>query len=174
MARKLRAFNFQAWLDEHRHELVPPVGNKLLYAGEFKVMVVAGPNSRTDYHIEEGEEWFYQLEGRLTLRVIEDGEFYDVIIDKGDTFCLPPRIPHSPQRAPASLGIVVERQRRPGELDALAWYCQNKDCRALLHRADFVCNDLEKDLKPVIDEYFADQAKRTCEKCGFIEQAPTV
>lgn len=133
-------------------------------------MIVAGPNSRSDYHVEAGEEWFYQLEGRLTLKVVDGGEFYDVIVDKGDTFCLPAGIPHSPQRAPGSLGVVVERERREGEIDALVWYCQKDNCRALLHRAEFVCKDLGKDLVPVIDEYFADETKRTCSTCGWVEK----
>lgn len=107
MAR-LKSFNFQKWLQSNRHLLKPPVGNKLLYDGEFKVMVVAGPNSRTDYHVEAGEEWFFQLEGSMVLRVVDHGKFYDVPIEEGDTFCLPAGIPHSPQRAPNSIGIVVE------------------------------------------------------------------
>lgn len=167
---RLSPFNLNKWLEENRHLLVPPLGNKLLYDGQFKVMLVAGPNSRTDYHVEKGEEWFYQLKGELVLKVIENGDFYDVPLSSGDTFCLPAGIPHSPQRGPDSLGIVVERERKKDEIDAMEWYCQNESCRKLLHRREFFCESLEKDLSPVIAEYFADEKKRTCEACGFIER----
>ncbi|CAN8065282.1 unnamed protein product [Agarophyton chilense] len=169
---RFQAFNLQKWLDENRHLLKPPVGNKLLCDGEFKVMVVAGPNARTDYHVEEGEEWFYQLEGDMVLRVADNGEFYDIPISAGDVFCLPPKVPHSPQRKPNSIGIVVERERRAGEIDALQWYCQNEKCRNLLYKKEFFCTNLVKDLPPIISEYYEDLGKRTCTTCGFVEQAP--
>lgn len=171
--RRLAAFNIPAWLAENRHLLVPPVGNRLLYSGEFKVMVVAGPNARTDYHVEAGEEWFYQLEGAMTLRVVDGGAFYDVHLAAGDTFCLPAGVPHSPQRAPGSVGLVVERERRAGEVDALQWYCQREGCRELLYREEFECRDLGKDLAPIIARYYASVNKRTCGKCGFVETPPT-
>jgi 3-hydroxyanthranilate 3,4-dioxygenase len=170
---RLAAFNIPAWLAANRHLLKPPVGNRLLYSGEFKVMVVAGPNARTDYHVECGEEWFYQLEGEMTLRVVHAGTFYDIRLAAGDTFCLPPGVPHSPQRAAGSIGIVIERERRPGEVDALLWYCQNEACREVLYREDFVCRDLGRDLAPIIEAYYADEGKRTCVKCRFKESPPT-
>lgn len=168
----MQAFNIQKWLSENRHQLKPPVGNKLLYSGEFKVMIVAGPNFRTDYHTEEGEEWFYQLEGDMVLKVVDKGQFYDIPISQGDTFCLPSRIPHSPQRKEGSIGIVVERERREGEVDAMQWYCQNEDCKQILCKREFVCKDLVKDLPPIIREYYADEASRTCKRCGFVETPP--
>lgn len=170
--RRFSAFNISKWLGENRHLLKPPVGNKLLFDGEFKVMIVAGPNARTDYHIESGEEWFYQLEGNMTLRVVDDGDFYDVRIGAGDTFCLPANIPHSPQREAGSIGLVVERQRGHGEIDALQWYCQNKTCRNILFRKEFVCVDLGRDLAPIIEAYYGDVRKRTCKSCGFVEAPP--
>lgn len=147
----------------------PPVGNKLLFSGEFKVMLVAGPNQRSDYHVDPGEEWFYQLEGDMELKVMDRGEFYSVPISEGDTFCLPPNIPHSPQRADKSIGIVVERERHQGELDALQWYCQNEQCHAVLFRKQFFCANLDTDLPPILNEYYSDVNKRTCSKCGFVE-----
>lgn len=169
---RMQAFNVTRWLSENRHLMKPPVGNKLLFNGEFKVMLVAGPNSRTDYHVEAGEEWFYQLEGSMVLKVVENGDFYDIPISEGDTFCLPANIPHSPQRHPSSIGIVVERQRKPGELDALQWYCQNESCKKVIYRKQFFCTNLEKDLPIVINDYYSDINKRTCSACGFVESPP--
>ena len=40
--------DLRAWIDEHRHLLKPPVGNKCIVADDFIVMVVGGPNVRTD------------------------------------------------------------------------------------------------------------------------------
>ena len=85
--------NLQAWIDEHRHLLKPPVGNKCIHDGDFIVMVVGGPNQRTDYHWDEGPEWFHQLEGEMVLRIQEDGAVRDIPIRAGETFLLPPRTP---------------------------------------------------------------------------------
>ena len=65
---KLKPINFMKWINEHRDLLKPPVGNKMVWKDrEFIVMVVGGPNGRTDYHINEGEEFFYQIEGNITF-----------------------------------------------------------------------------------------------------------
>ncbi|KAJ8907352.1 hypothetical protein NDN08_007466 [Rhodosorus marinus] len=166
--KRLKAFNIKRWIDENREHFKPPVGNKLLFCNEFKVMIVAGPNSRSDYHVEEGEEWFYQFDGGMTLKVVDDGEFYDIRIEQGDTFCLPPRIPHSPQRDAGSIGIVVERERREGELDAMRWYCEQ--CKSILHEESFSCKDLVKDLPPIMERYWGSEDLRTCKQCGWKEE----
>src|SRR3546814_10276117 len=106
--------NLQAWIDEHRHLLKPPVGNKVIHDGDLIVMVVGGPNARTDYHLDEGPEWFHQLEGEMVLRVQEDGAVRDIPIRAGETFLLPPRVPHSPQRMPDS-----RSEEQPSELQSL-------------------------------------------------------
>ena len=61
-------------------------------------MVVGGPNARKDYHWDEGEEFFYQLEGDITVKIQEDGEAKDVPVREGEIFLLPPRVPHNPVR----------------------------------------------------------------------------
>jgi 3-hydroxyanthranilate 3,4-dioxygenase len=163
--------NFQRWIDEHRHLLKPPVGNKVIWRdGEFICMVVGGPNSRTDFHIEDGAEFFYQLEGQMTLRVAEEADgrtvIRDIPIRAGEIFLLPPRVPHSPQREAGSVGLVIERQRRPGELDALCWFCPN--CQHRIYEERFELADIETQFPAVFDRFDADIAHRTCERCGTV------
>ena len=69
-------FNLNKWIAENRHTLKPPVGNKNLYkdAGDYIVMVVGGPNARKDYHYNETEELFYQLEGTIEVHIQENGQ----------------------------------------------------------------------------------------------------
>jgi 3-hydroxyanthranilate 3,4-dioxygenase len=169
----LAAFNLKQWIDEHRHMLKPPVGNDQLWKEvhpEFIVMVVGGPNSRKDFHVDEGEELFYQLEGNITVRIVEDGEIRDVKINEGDIFLLPPRVPHSPQRGPDTIGLVVERRRRDDELDGFQWYCEN--CGNKLHEVFLPVTDITTQLKPVFDAFWADQSARTCGNCGTVMEPP--
>ncbi len=167
----LRAFSLKSWIDENRHLLKPPVGNKLVWQdADFQVMIVGGPNARKDYHIEDGEELFYQLEGNITLKIIEDGKPRDIPIREGDVFLLPPGIPHSPQRPANTVGMVVERMRLEKEIDHLRWFCEK--CGAPLHDAAFHCKDLGTQLKPIIEKFFADEKLRTCKKCGAVMQPP--
>src|SRR5919108_345376 len=121
----LKPLNFRRWIDEHRHLLKPPVGNAQIWEGDrdFMVTVVGGPNARSDYHIDEGEEFFYQLEGDIVLRILEYGKPRDIPIREGEIFLLPPRVPHSPQRPPNTVGLVLERRRLPHELDTFLWVC---------------------------------------------------
>jgi 3-hydroxyanthranilate 3,4-dioxygenase len=130
MAR-LAAFNFQNWIEEHKHLLKPPVGNQKVFEdSEMIVMVVGGPNKRTDYHDDPVEEFFYQLKGDMLLKVHDGKEFYDVPIREGEVFLLPAHVRHSPQRPQeGSIGLVVEPKRQEGQLDAIEWYCF--DCGAL-------------------------------------------
>ena len=82
-----KPFNLKKWIDDNRHFLKPPVGNKQVYLEneDYIVMVVGGPNGRKDYHFEDGEELFYQLEGDITLKIInEDGKPEDIQIREGD------------------------------------------------------------------------------------------
>jgi 3-hydroxyanthranilate 3,4-dioxygenase len=167
------AFNLKEWIDGHRHLLKPPVGNEQLWKEvhpEFIVMVVGGPNSRKDFHVDEGEELFYQLEGSITVRIVEDGEIRDVSINEGDIFLLPARVPHSPQRGPDTIGLVVERRRRDDELDGFQWYCEN--CGRKLYEVFLPVTDITTQLKPVFDAFWADEAARTCTHCGAVMQPP--
>ena len=165
------AFNLQAWIDEHRHLLKPPVGNKVVHDGDYIVMIVGGPNTRTDYHFEDGPEFFYQLEGQMVLRIQEDGSPRDIPIKAGETFYLPPRIPHSPQRMPGSVGLVIERKRLDHEDDALMWFCVS--CNHKLYEEQFHLVDIEQDFFRVFERFYRDEALRTCRECGALNPRPT-
>ena len=109
----LPPINFKEWIDINRDLLKPPVCNKVIYENtEFIIMVVGGPNTRKDYHIDEGEEFFYQLEGKMILRIMEDSKPKDIQINEGEIFLLPAKVPHSPQRFENTVGLVIERKRR--------------------------------------------------------------
>ena len=164
-------FNLRDWIEEHRHLLRPPVGNRMVWQDrEFLVMIVGGPNRRTDYHVEDGEELFFQIEGDIVVRVMEDDGPRDIEIREGEIFLLPPRVPHSPQRPADTVGLVIERIRKPGEIDHLRWYCD--DCGEVLHDAEFELKDLGSQLKPIIENYYADESLRTCESCGAVQAVP--
>lgn len=159
--------NFQRWIDEHRHLLKPPVGNKVVYEDtEFIIMVVGGPNTRTDFHIDPAEEFFYQLEGDMVLQVYDDGKIKDVDIKEGEILLLPALVPHSPQRKPDTVGLVVERRRRKEERDGLCWYCE--ECGNKLYEEFFHLDDITKDFPPVFDRFYAKEDHRTCDACGWV------
>ncbi len=166
----LPPIDFAAWIESHRHLLKPPVGNKCVYDGDFIVMVVGGPNQRTDYHYEEGPEFFYQLEGEMLLKLMTDEGPRDVPIRAGEVFYLPPRIPHSPQRMADSVGLVIERKRLAHEQDGLIWYCPN--CNAKVYEEYFPLNDIERDFPPVFARFYGSSELRTCAACGTVHPAP--
>jgi 3-hydroxyanthranilate 3,4-dioxygenase len=162
-------FNLQKWVDEHRHLLKPPVGNKQVYVDntDFIVMIVGGPNGRKDYHYEEGEELFYQIEGDITLKIInEEGVAQEISIKEGEMFLLPPRIPHSPQRPANTIGLVIERHRKEGEIDKLLWFCEQ--CSHPLHEASFQMKDIVKELPVVMNAFMSSDELRTCSACGTV------
>ena len=174
----LAPFNLQAWVNENRQHLKPPVGNKPIWAGQFLVMVVGGPNARTDYHINPGEELFYQIEGDMTLRIMEcengpgtgQGKPRDVEIREGEMFLLPAHVHHSPQRRANTVGLVIERKRQPGELDGFAWYCDK--CHTKLHEAFLLLKSIVNDLPPLFDRFWSSENARTCKNCGTVMPLP--
>jgi 3-hydroxyanthranilate 3,4-dioxygenase len=154
----LPPINLKTWIEEHRSLLKPPVGNKMIWQdSEFMVMAVGGPNQR-------------KVEGDIVLRIIENGQVREIPIREGEMFLLPPNIPHSPQRPANTVGLVIERRRAEEERDHLRWFCEN--CGEMLYDANFQLVDLGKQLKPIIEEFWADETLRTCKKCGHVMAAP--
>jgi len=170
MATLAPAINFKKWIDDNRELLKPPVGNKAIYNEDYIVMVVGGPNARKDYHLNQTPEFFYQVEGDIVLKVIENGEQRDIHIREGEVFYLPPNIPHSPQRGPNTIGLVIEQKRDEDMEDGLAWFCES--CHNELYREPFQLENIETDLPVIFDKFYKDDEKRTCAKCSEVMQPP--
>ncbi len=165
----LMPFNLQQWINDNRDLLKPPVSNKNLYvdAGDFIVMIVGGPNARKDYHFNESEELFYQIEGDITVRIQHEGKAKDIHIKEGDMFLLPANIPHSPMRGENTVGLVIERVRKDTDLsDGLMWFCDK--CNHKLHEYRFPLENIERDFLPRFREFYASEDLRTCKACGHV------
>jgi 3-hydroxyanthranilate 3,4-dioxygenase len=130
-------------------------------------MVVAGPNARKDYHFNESEELFYQIEGDITVRIQHEGQAKDIIVKEGEMFLLPANTPHSPARGANTVGLVIERVRKGTDLqDGLMWFCEA--CNEHLHTYRFHLENIEKDFLPRFKEFYGSEALRTCKSCGHI------
>jgi 3-hydroxyanthranilate 3,4-dioxygenase len=165
-------FNLRRWIDQNRELLKPPVGNKLLFRdSDFIVMAVGGPNARADFHHDPSEEFFFQVEGDMLLRTVQDGRITDVPIREGEVFLLPPEVPHSPQRPAGSVGIVVERRRSPAELDGFSWYCERCGQRLYLERV--AVRNIETQLPEIFARFYSNISHRTCSACGTVMQPPS-
>lgn len=169
--KSLTAFNLQKWINDHRERLRPPVCNQQVFEeNDFIVMIVGGPNSRKDYHLDEGPELFYQIEGDMLLKVIDDGEQKDLSIREGEMLLLPPRVPHSPQRFADTVGLVVERARLPHELDGFMWFCDN--CANKLYEEFVYVDDIVGQLPPIFERFYESTENRTCNRCGTVMEKP--
>ena len=167
----LNPINFKEWIDNNRHLLKPPVGNAAVYEDtEFIVMVVGGPNSRKDYHYNEGEEFFYQIEGNIDVKIIDEGVMKTIHIKEGDIFLLPPRVPHSPQRKANTVGLVMERKRRDGELDGFLWFCEQ--CHEKLYEEYVPLTNIVTQMPPIFQRFYGSVEHRTCKSCGCVQEPP--
>ena len=167
-----KPFSFKSWIDENRHLLKPPVGNQQVYKGneDYIVMVVGGPNARKDYHYNETEEFFYQVEGDIILKIIEDGHPVDIPIREGEIFLLPPKVPHSPQRPENTVGLVMEVYRKHNEKDGFMWFCEN--CGNKIYEEYFPLEDIVAQLPPIMNRFYESEENRKCENCGDVMEPP--
>ena len=162
-------FNLNKWIENNRALLKPPVGNKNLYidSGDYIVMIVAGPNARKDYHYNETEELFYQLEGNIEIHIQENSKKRTMQLGPGDMYLHPAKVPHSPVRKEGSIGLVIERKRADMNVDdGLLWFCDN--CNYKLYEAYFTLHDIEKDFLKHFKHFYSSKKLRTCDNCGTI------
>ena len=171
MAKIKAPFHLHQWISENRHLLKPQVGNKNLYieSEDFIVMIVAGPNARKDYHYNETEELFYQIEGDIVVKTQQEGKMVEVAIKAGEMFLLPPKIPHSPIRSEGSIGLVIERKREPHHQDGLLWFSEKEN--VLLYEEYFHLTNIEKDFLPVFKKFYNSEKLRTCPVSGEVMEA---
>ncbi|MCA9286909.1 MAG: 3-hydroxyanthranilate 3,4-dioxygenase [Phycisphaerales bacterium] len=168
--------NLSKWVEEHRHLLKPPVSNHYLYRGDdFFVMVIGGPNARNDFHCTASEEYFYQVKGDIYVRIREGGisgpgKIKDYIVREGETFFIPPNVPHAPMRPPGTVGVVVERVRPAGELEHVIFYCPK--CGELVEDIEFDCKDIVEHFSQAMKDFWADPQRCTCKACGTKVEAP--
>ncbi|GAB2594390.1 3-hydroxyanthranilate 3,4-dioxygenase [Kribbella endophytica] len=164
----LESTNFPEWVEENKHLLKPPVGNKQMFptGDDFITMVVGGPNQRTDFHVDPYEEFFYQISGQLRVNVMTEDGPATVEVNAGEMWVLPRNMPHSPQRGPESIGLVIERVREPGVLEKFRWYCAN--CNAIVHEVELQVTDIVEDLPPVFKAFYESEDARTCPSCGTL------
>jgi 3-hydroxyanthranilate 3,4-dioxygenase len=107
--------------------------------------------------------------GAMMLKVVDEGQFRDIIIHEGEMFLLPPNTPHNPVRFADTVGIVLEQPRPEGSLDRLRWYCNN--CYNVVDEAAFHCTDLGTQIKEAVNAFKDDEKRRTCNKCGTVAEA---
>jgi 3-hydroxyanthranilate 3,4-dioxygenase len=160
----LKNFNLKQWIDENR-------GNwgqrRVIWEdSDFIAFVTRGPNSRKDFHIDPGDEMFYQLEGELNLHYMQDKQHEVTLLKAGEMFLLPAGVPHSPRRGGDSWTFVVERRRRPEERDIFVWFCEG--CGEKLYETTVRFDDPSDAVKTATDKIRSDAKLRTCGRCGEI------
>jgi len=144
----LSTYHLKKWVGENRHLFNPPfrTNQLLVYQKDFLVMILRGPNTRLDFHIEPGDEFFYQVEGEI--------------------FVCPGGLPHSPRRFDNTWGLVIERKRREEEKEEFAWFCEQ--CDALVLSRVVNQGNIPSQVTAVYSEFNASESMRTCKSCGFV------
>ncbi|KAI1914624.1 3-hydroxyanthranilic acid dioxygenase [Ophidiomyces ophidiicola] len=170
------ALNLPRWLEQNSHLLQPPINNHCVYHPSspatqgYTVMIVGGPNARTDFHINPTPEFFYQYRGSMLLKTVDQSTtpptFQDIPIHEGSLFLLPANTPHCPVRFADTVGVVLEIPRSKDAQDCMRWYCNS--CQSIVWEKQFHCTDLGTQVKEVVEEFTADNEKRKCKTCGSL------
>jgi len=131
------------------------------------LVIILGPNARKDYHFNETEELFYQLEGTIEVHIQENGKKRTMKLGPGDMYLHPAKVPHSPVRHEGSIGLVIERKRKDLAVDdGLLWFCDN--CNEKLHEVYFKLNDIEVDFLKHFNHFYTNEGLRTCKNCSEV------
>jgi 3-hydroxyanthranilate 3,4-dioxygenase len=162
-------YHLKRWIEENQSYFNPPfrTNRLLIHHKDFLVMILRGPNTRLDFHIDPGDEFFYQIEGEMELHLKpEDTGRQIVKIKEGEIFVCPGGMPHSPRRFDKTWGLVIERKRKADEQEQFAWFCEQCD-QPVLSR---VVNpgDIPAQVSALYGEFNAGEKLRTCRGCGYV------
>jgi 3-hydroxyanthranilate 3,4-dioxygenase len=169
MMTAFSATDLKRWIEENRHLFRPPykTNRVVTHDQDFIVLMLHGPNARLDFHIEPGEEFFYQVHGDIELHVKPEHERRQVVrIREGEIFLCPGGVAHSPRRGEGTWGVVIERKRRPDEEEGFLWFCENCDEKLLSHTV--TQGDIAAQVRTLYESFNADPAMRTCKSCGYV------
>lgn len=164
----LSTFHLRRWVENNAQLFRPPfkTNHLLVHHKDFLVMILRGPNTRLDFHIEPGDEFFYQIEGDMELHLKPEGRRREVVtIKAGEIFVVPGGLPHSPRRFENTWGLVIERKRRAEEKEEFAWFCEQ--CDALVLSRVVNQGNIPSQVSAVYGEFNADPRLRTCRACGY-------
>ena len=139
---------------------------------ESLAFVARGREYRSEFHIDPVDEVMYMIKGEMNLHYrMPDGSEEVTILKQGCSIYTAAGIPHSPRFSPDAFLLVIERQRRDGEVDRFQWYCP--ECDELLHEEQFIVNDYRSDpVSKAYANFFNSLEKRTCRACGHIMPNP--
>jgi 3-hydroxyanthranilate 3,4-dioxygenase len=134
--------------------------------------VARGREYRSEFHIDPADELMYMIKGEMNLHYRSPEGVEDIaVLRQGSVIFTAAGIPHSPRFPPDAFLLVVERQRRPGEIDRFHWFCPQ--CDAFLHEETFVVSDYRKDpVSLAYRNFFECEKARTCDQCGNVMPSP--
>jgi 3-hydroxyanthranilate 3,4-dioxygenase len=160
--------DLKRWVEENKYLFQPPykTNRVLAHYRDFIVLILHGPNLRLDFHIEPGEELFYQIHGDIEVHLKPDNERRQLVkIREGEIFLCPGGVAHSPRRGEGTWGLVIERKRKQGENEEFVWFCEKCDEKVLSQT--MIPGDVVSQVTKVYETFNADPAQRTCKTCGY-------
>jgi 3-hydroxyanthranilate 3,4-dioxygenase len=165
----LSTYHLKRWVEEHQDLFSPPhkTNRVLVTCMDFIVMILNGPNVRLDFHVDPGDEFFYQIHGDMELHLKPKAERRQVVkIQEGEMFLCPAGLAHSPRRSAQTWGLLIERKRRPEETEQFVWFCEQ--CDAQVHAQTVSQEDFAGQVPRIYEAFNADSRLRTCADCGYV------
>jgi 3-hydroxyanthranilate 3,4-dioxygenase len=169
MIQTLVPYDVKRWVEDNKHLYTPPykTNRVVIHQKEFIVMIVHGPNTRLDFHIEPADEFFYQIHGDIELHLKpQDGRREVIKLREGEMFLCPGDLAHSPRRPENTWGLVIERKRRTDENEMFVWFCEKCDEQVLSRTV--VQGDIGRQVSEVYEAFNVNPTTRTCKSCGYV------
>ena len=149
-----------------------PQGKVLWQEGESLAFVAKGRDYRSEFHVNPSDEVMFQIRGTMRLHYrMPDGREDVAVLPEGAVIHTPAGTPHSPRFPSDAFVLVIERRRRPGEIDRFRWHCPG--CDHLLHEESFVVDDYRADpVSAAYRSFYDREDARTCKRCGTVLPLP--